>query len=151
MPRKIILLLQCRNDLVFELPAPPSHVLYRVRCLIWWPDFVLFSFFPCIILHILQIPSTTLSPSHEARYVLIIYCLFKIAFLVEVSFLLKVCVCVHKHVYIQAPYHTVVDVRGQTCGTWFLSCTVWVLGTHSGHQAWGQVPFPAEPSGQVDN
>lgn len=103
LPRKIILLIQCRNGLVFEFPAPPFHALMSrlMSSLILWSGSVVCSHsFPfLIILHMLQVPSIKLSQSHEAHRVLISYCLFKRAFIADVSFFLfpfflkkKVCV-----------------------------------------------------------
>lgn len=65
LPRKIILLIQCRNELVFEFPAPPFHALMSrlMSSLILWSGSVVCSHsFPClIILHMLQVPSIKLS------------------------------------------------------------------------------------------
>lgn len=118
LPRKIILLIQCRIELVFEFPAPPFHALMSrlMSSLILWSGSVVCSHsFPClIILHMLQVPSIKLSQSHEAHRVLISYCLFKRAFIADVSFFYfpffkKKCVCLHKWVHRHAVAY--VEVR----------------------------------------
>lgn len=127
LPRKIILLIQCRNELVFEFPAPPFHALMS-RLMSSLLFVVCSHSFPClIILHMLQVPSIKLSQSHEAHRVLISYCLFKRAFIADVSFFFffKKSVCVYTSMYIGM--RQPMWKSGQTCSTQFFSSTLWVL------------------------